>query len=85
MNTSTTETPVVTSSSSSTVLPIYTSSTTGEISLPIACCPYLRCKSMYYRTDERPGKLHESDVMNYWCLKTQDPEGPDGLNCRPST
>ena len=29
---------------------------------PRTCCVRLRCKSMYYRPDERPGKLHTSDT-----------------------
>jgi hypothetical protein len=51
---------------------------------PIPCCGLLRCKSMYYRNDERPGKLHESGVMDYWCLRTQDPQGPDNCDARPA-
>ncbi len=50
---------------------------------PIKCCGLLRCKSMYYRPDERPGKLHESDQMTYWCMHTQDPQGPDQIIARP--
>lgn len=50
---------------------------------PMACCEKLRCKSMYYRTDERPGKLHESDSITYYCLRTQDGWGPDGDTARP--
>lgn len=51
---------------------------------PLSCCVLLRCKSMDYRPDERPGRAHESDVMTYWCNATQDPEGPDGQTCRPT-
>lgn len=47
-----------------------------ERALP--CCLHLRCKSMYYRPDERPGKLHVEDAMGYWCVKTHEPIGPDG-------
>ncbi|HOE94984.1 MAG TPA: hypothetical protein PLS90_02965 [Candidatus Sumerlaeota bacterium] len=50
---------------------------------PMPCCESLRGKSMYYRPDERPGRLHESDVMNYYCLHTQGPVGPDGVEARP--
>jgi hypothetical protein len=51
---------------------------------PIPCCAMLRCKSMYYRPDERPGKLHESDVMPHWCLRTQSLLGPDDGVAKPS-
>jgi hypothetical protein len=51
---------------------------------PLACCSHLRCKSMYYNPDERPGKLHESDVMTYWCMHTQSPVGPDKQDAWPS-
>jgi hypothetical protein len=53
-----------------------------------ACCASLRCKSMYYRSDERPGRLHDEESMGYWCAETSDPVGPDrGLashaRCQP--
>ena len=51
---------------------------------PIPCCSHLRCKSMYYAPDERPGKLHESEVMTYWCIHTQTPLGPDKEEAFPS-
>jgi hypothetical protein len=56
---------------------------------PVDCCTRLRCKSMYYRDDERPGRLHVSDAMTYWCSQTMDPQGPDGehtspLRCQPN-
>lgn len=44
---------------------------------PSACCVLLRCKSLYYRADERPGLLHTSDVMTYWCDRTAADLGPD--------
>ena len=44
---------------------------------PTPCCKHLRCKSMYYRGDERPGLLHHEDAMGYWCLRTNEPTGPD--------
>jgi len=44
---------------------------------PQPCCAYLKCKSMYYRPDERPGMLHYSDTHNYWCGKTLERNGPD--------
>ena len=50
---------------------------------PRSCCVRLRCKSMYYRADERPGKLHTSDTQWYWCTLTQDPDGPDNLEATP--
>jgi hypothetical protein len=50
---------------------------------PIRCCTQLCCKSMYYRDDERPGKLHVSDTQLYWCSKTQDPQGPDQHDANP--
>jgi hypothetical protein len=50
---------------------------------PIRCCAALRSKSMYYRPDERPGVLHESDVMPHWCAKTHLPVGPDEQDATP--
>jgi hypothetical protein len=50
---------------------------------PLSCCVRLCCKSMYYRPDERPGKLHYSDTQMYWCSLTHDPEGPDGQSVSP--
>ncbi|MEQ8819558.1 MAG: hypothetical protein RLY93_04890 [Sumerlaeia bacterium] len=55
---------------------------------PTSCCVHLRCKSMYYRADERPGLLHKEEQMGYWCDKTVDDLGPDeGLathrGCQP--
>lgn len=41
------------------------------------CCLHLRCKSMYYSGLERPGVLHDSEVMTYWCDKTQETIGPE--------
>jgi hypothetical protein len=51
---------------------------------PMRCCANLRCKSMYYRPDERPGLLHDSDTMPHYCLKTQAISGPDDKAARPS-
>jgi hypothetical protein len=48
------------------------------------CCVQLRCKSMYYRPDERPGKLHFSDTQIYWCDLTHDPQGPDRESADPT-
>ena len=45
---------------------------------PAPCCRQLRCKSLYYRADERPGLLHPSGVMDYWCGLTNVDLGPDG-------
>lgn len=55
---------------------------------PKPCCVHLRCKSMYYRTDERQGLLHVEEQMGYWCGKTNDMLGPEDLlashgNCQP--
>ena len=50
---------------------------------PMKCCVQLCCKTMYYRPDERPGKLHYSDTQMYWCSRTQDPQGPDGGDTSP--
>jgi hypothetical protein len=52
------------------------------------CCTELRCKSMYYRSDERPGMLHHEDAMGYWCSRTNEPMGPDAsvarhADCQP--
>lgn len=51
---------------------------------PLPCCGQLRCKTMYYRADERPGKIHESDTAMHWCLLTQQPVGPDNQDAKPS-
>lgn len=51
---------------------------TSEIVAPEPCCTHLRCKSMYYRSDERPGMLHPSEAMDYWCHHTNGKSGPDG-------
>ena len=50
---------------------------------PRPCCVELRCKSMFYRQDERPGRLHSSDTQTYWCELTQDPQGPDDADANP--
>ena len=50
---------------------------------PMPCCVLLRCKSMAYRPDERPGRLHWSDTQTYWCDVTMDPAGPDDAHCSP--
>lgn len=55
---------------------------------PRSCCVKLRCKSMYYRHDERPGKLHDEDAMGYWCEDTCEAAGPDSVvanhkKCQP--
>jgi hypothetical protein len=50
---------------------------------PIPCCAQLRCKSMMYREDERPGLLHQSDTQTYWCYLTMDPCGPDNRYATP--
>ena len=52
---------------------------------PIPCCSNLRCKSMYYGSEERPGRLHESEVMTYWCIHTQSALGPDREEAFPSS
>jgi hypothetical protein len=44
---------------------------------PMPCCVELRCKSFYTELDERPGLLRDEEAMGYWCLKTQEPLGPD--------
>ena len=51
---------------------------------PLPCCAKLCCKTMYYRPDERPGKLHESDTAIHWCNLTQQPVGPDNQEAKPS-
>lgn len=56
---------------------------------PRPCCAHLRCKSMFYRDDERPGKLRDDESMGYWCNKTSDSLGPDEViashkNCQNS-
>lgn len=50
---------------------------------PQPCCVHLRCKSMYYRPDERPGLLHYSDTQNYWCGQTHERTGPDDTDANP--
>ena len=51
---------------------------------PIKCCESLSCKSMYFRSDELPGRLHEGDTSVYTCFHTQSPVGPDGAGASPS-
>ncbi len=48
-----------------------------HITAPEPCCLELRCKSMTYRVDERPGMVHPSDLMTYWCALTGTDDGPD--------
>lgn len=45
--------------------------------IPRSCCVNLRCKSMFYRSDERPGLLHDEEAMGYWCSDTNTDLGPD--------
>lgn len=45
---------------------------------PTPCCVRLRCKSLFYRNDERPGLLHNEEAMTYWCDKTNEALGPTG-------
>lgn len=45
---------------------------------PRPCCVNLRCKSLTYREDERPGLLHVEFGMGYWCCLTNTQSGPDG-------
>jgi hypothetical protein len=47
-------------------------------STPRPCCHHLRCKSLYYRDDEWPGRIHASDTIDYWCGRTNTHDGPDG-------
>ena len=54
----------------------------------VKCCVHVRCKSLYYSGIERPGLLHLSHVMTYWCNQTQETLGSDGreaspLKCQP--
>jgi hypothetical protein len=51
---------------------------------PRPCCVQLCCKSMSYRPDERPGRLHWSDTQTYWCRVTMDPTGPDDDAANPN-
>ncbi len=45
---------------------------------PRPCCLELRCKSMFYRADERPGLIHHNEANDYWCHETNKSIGPDG-------
>lgn len=47
------------------------------MSQPTPCCLELRCKSLTYRADERPGMVHASETMTYWCALTSTDDGPD--------
>lgn len=49
----------------------------------VKCCTHLRCKSLGYSGVERPGLLHLSDVMTYWCNHTQTVTGCDGRDAEP--
>lgn len=53
-------------------------------SQPRPCCLHLRCKSMYYRADERPGFLHVNRAMGYWCQHTNEKLGPDETLAEPA-
>ncbi len=49
----------------------------------VKCCVHLRCKSLYYSGVERPGLLHLSNVMTYWCNHTQEAFGCDKGEANP--
>lgn len=49
----------------------------------VKCCVHVRCKSLYYSGIERPGLLHLSDAMNYWCNHTQEAVGCDKEDVGP--
>ena len=54
----------------------------------VKCCVHLRCKSLYDSGLERPGLLHLSNTMTYWCNHTQealgcDHEAANPLTCQP--
>ncbi len=56
---------------------------------PASCCALLRSKSMYVRADEGPGLLRPSNLIHFWCLKTNVDLGPDQHaathgRCQPS-
>ena len=51
----------------------------------VRTCIHARCKSMYYSGVERPGLLHLSDGLTYWCNHTQHEVGLDGKECNPET
>jgi len=51
----------------------------------IKCCVHLRCKSIYYGGIERPGLLHLSGAMTYWCNHTQEVIGLDRGDAHPLT
>lgn len=51
---------------------------TEGTSRPEPCCRNLCAKSLYYRADERPGMIHPSDTMDYWCGVSGSDLGPDG-------
>jgi hypothetical protein len=43
---------------------------------------------MFYRSDERPGLLHNEEAMGYWCSATNADLGPDNraathTTCQP--
>ena len=40
-------------------------------------CRFLRCKEMFYQGDESD----EFASGAYWCLRTNEPFGPDGETC----
>lgn len=51
----------------------------------LKCCGAVRCKSFYYSGVERPGLVHLSDVMTYWCKYTQEAIGADGGEVHPES
>ncbi len=54
-----------------------------DLDRPIPCCAKLRSNSMHYSPDERPGRLRMSEETVYTCLKTNEPQGPDGGSANP--
>jgi hypothetical protein len=51
----------------------------------VKTCVHLRCKSMYYSGLERPGVVHLSEAMTYWCNHTQEAAGCDRGDAHPLT
>ena len=50
--------------------------TTSQFSLP---CRHLRSKEMYHQEPGQPDDAYSSGI--FWCGKTQESFGPDGVSC----
>jgi hypothetical protein len=52
--------------------------TSSSVPVP-AACRHIRCKETYYESPGTPEDEFHSGI--YWCVRTQENRGPDGLSC----